>query len=505
MMSFLKVKYILVCIIVACGSVCAQPALLERLSPESQSLSSSDVRSFFDAMADRPGGEAHGVMVLRHGKVVGEMVPKPFSPDYGHTLYSASKTFVGVAVGLAVEENRLRLTDRVAAFFPELLPDSVSDNLAAMTLRDLLTMTSGIEPDWLMRTSCADWLSRLLSMPVGHPGERFRYDSMCSYLLSAIVQRVTGRKLLDYLNERLFFPMGITEAQWEESPEGVNTGGWGLWLRLESMAKFGQLLLDKGRWEGRQLVASDWVEEMTSSLQETDMADTYGFQTWRCDYPDAFRADGALGQYIIVAPKEDMVVAITQANTGNGKAERKLVWNLLSKAQPLPLPEGGAYDELRKAQGSYVLPVVKGKPSAKLLARLAEGEFVFEKNDLDWKTLRLSSSKDTLRMVVTTESGESYAFPAGRGEWLTSSTDVCPPYSIRAVERFRGIRRDFHVAACFGGDRNHLEVKVRYPDWVSGADFSITLADNILILKAKENWRKEFKISGEFRKDISPE
>lgn len=464
---------------------------LHRVSPESQGVYSSDIETYFNSMLSCPTGEPHGIMILRHGKVIGELFPKPFDASYPQMLYSDAKSFVGMAVVLAIEENRLKLTDRVASFFPDLLPDSISDNLAAMTVRDLLTMTSGIQPDPLMRTTGADWIRRYLAKPVDKPGETFHYDSMCSYLLSAIVQRVTGQKTLDYMKERIFNPLHITLVEWEESPEGINTGGWGLRMQVESMAKIGQLLLNKGNWEGKQLISSEWVEEMTSSLQETGMMDTYGYHMWRCDYPNAYRADGALGQYIIVAPDEDMVVAITQANTSNGVAERHLVWNLLRKVRGDSLPDTNAYAKLLKAQNAYSLPSPEGKRSPRCLSKLTGREISLGENGLDWKSMRLESGKDTLRIIVTTRANEQYTILAGRGEWLTTHTDAYPPYTIRAVGRFQGVHPPFHVAGSYGGGSSEIFLKVRYTSWGSGGDLHLQLTKGQLSLQLKENGKRK--------------
>lgn len=242
-------------------SVHAQVNELQRSTPEAEGVPSKAIIALFDSLTALPKTDIHSVMVLRHGKVIGEIYPAPFAPEYRHTMYSCSKTFVGAAVGLAVADNRLRLTDRVGAFFPELLPDSVSVNLADMTVRDLLTMTSGITTDWNMRNLTPDWIRTYLAKPVKVPGKKFEYDSICSYVLSAIVQKVTGMTLLDYLKLKLFTPMNITEVAWEVSPEGYNTGGWGLHIQSESLAKFGLLLLNHGVWEGKQLLPASWVEQ----------------------------------------------------------------------------------------------------------------------------------------------------------------------------------------------------------------------------------------------------
>ena len=223
---------------------------LPRSTPAEQGIDPQAVTAFMDSLMAMPETEIHHLMVLRHGKVVAEMHPAPFRAQDAHTLYSESKTFVSMAVGIAIGENRLRLTDRVATFFPDQLPDSISDNLAQMTVADLILMNSGITPDWVMRNNHSDWINTWLAKPVERPGSKFQYDSMCSFMLSAIVQRVTGRTMLDYLKERLFGDMNITEVGWEQSPDGINTGGWGLWIQAESQAKLGLLLLQGGKRNG---------------------------------------------------------------------------------------------------------------------------------------------------------------------------------------------------------------------------------------------------------------
>ena len=184
-------------------AVHAQINELPRSTPEAEGVPSKAVTALFDSLMALPKQTSTAVVVVRHGKVIGEIYPAPFAPEYRHTMYSCSKTFVGAAVGLAIADNRLRLTDRVGAFFPELLPDSVSTNLADMTVRDLLTMTSGVTPDWNMRNLTPDWIRTFLAKPVKTPGKKFEYDSISTYMLSAIVQKVTGMTLLDYLKQKL--------------------------------------------------------------------------------------------------------------------------------------------------------------------------------------------------------------------------------------------------------------------------------------------------------------
>jgi CubicO group peptidase (beta-lactamase class C family) len=260
-------------------------------------------------------------------------------------LHSVSKTFTATAVGLAIADGKLALTDKVVDFFPDKLPANVSDNLKKMSVRDLLTMTCGHDVEPSGRGEGADWIESFLAWPVEHePGTFYLYNSLGTYMCSAIVQKVTGEKVVDYLNTRLFKPLHIDKPKWEESPQGINCGGWGLYLKTEDLAKMGQLLLQKGEWNGQQLIPAEWVAEMSKKqvesinpgtrieqaeergmTQETsDWMQGYGYQMWRCR-PGCFRADGARGQYIIVVPDKNAVIAITSDN-GDLQGELNLVW-----------------------------------------------------------------------------------------------------------------------------------------------------------------------------------
>ena len=461
-------------------------------TPESQGLESENIQFCFDSLMKINHGEIHGVVVMRYGKIVAELFPEPFKREFSHTLYSVSKTFVATAVGLAVDDNRLRISDRVMLFFPEFYHDTISDGWADMTIRDLLTMSSGFEPDWNMRNVQSDWVQSLLSKTVNHPGSHFKYDSMVSYLLSVIVQKVTGETVLDYLNKRFFSKIGIDDAEWEMSPEGYCVGGWGLRMSTLSMAKFGQFLLNRGLWNGEQLLSSSWVREMMSVQQKADKSRFYGFQMWMHDDVDgAFRADGALGQYIIVAPKEDMVIAITQCNRGNGILERKILndW-LLHKVSDKPLRESDSYPKLLNAR--YSLPVAEGKSSLSKHRKRLDTDIFLNQNTLGWKCIRLNSCSDRLKIEIETAMGELMIFHASNGKWGSDTTHVCPPYSINALGRFSGISRRFLVSSSYGMKNGILCLKILFPNWISGVELFISEEKGEIKVKAKENYKKEF-------------
>ena len=298
------------------------------------------VDSFVNATVIRPvrpdSITLHSIMILKHGEVVLEKWFNGQTAEMPHAMHSVSKTFTATAVGLAIDEGKLKLNDPVIKFFPDKLPAEPSDNLKAMTVRDLLTMTCGHdeEPKELRKDSL-DWVSAFLAWPVVHkPGEYYLYNSVGTYMLSAIVQQVTGEKVLDYLDTRLFQPLHIERPQWDESPQGISCGGWGLYLKTEDMAKMGQLFLQKGKWNGKQIVPAKWLKEMSSyqvpsapsgtrfedlekvglNKDNNEWVQGYGYQMWICRH-NAYRADGFAGQYIMVFPDRDAVLVLTTSSS----------------------------------------------------------------------------------------------------------------------------------------------------------------------------------------------
>ena len=340
--------------VIACFCVHAQP--LPRSTPEAEGISSQAIVEFVEA-ADKNVSTFDSFMILRHGKVIAEGWWKPNSADKPHIMNSVSKSFNSTAVGLAIQKHKLKLDDPVLKFFPADAPPNPSDNLKAMKVRDLLTMSGGheVEPK---AAGGGPSVKQFLAQPVVYPpGTHFLYNTMGSYVLSAIVTNVTGQTSLEYLKPRLFEPLGIENPRWDSSPEGNSLGGYGLYLRTEDMAKFGQLYLQKGRWNGKQLIPRKWAQEATSKQISNDKEDHakigpdwtegYGFQFWRCRH-NAFRADGAGGQFIVVMPDQDVVVAIT-ADSDNMQAELDAIFdNLLPAFQSKPLPADAAGREKLK-------------------------------------------------------------------------------------------------------------------------------------------------------------
>jgi CubicO group peptidase (beta-lactamase class C family) len=404
----------------ALGGPACFAADLPRSSPEAQGVSSAAVLSFVEA-ADRDLDSLHSFMLLRHGNVVAEGWWAPYHAEARHSLFSLSKSFTSTAVGLAVAEGKLSVDDEVLKFFPEDAPEKPSGNLKAMRVSDLLRMSTGqrTEP---RRTQDRPWTKSFLAHEVPFkPGTHFLYNTSATYMLSAIVQKATGKTLLDYLRPRLFDPLGIEHPTWEASPEGISVGGYGLSIRTKDIASFGQLYLQKGRWRGKQVVSEAWVKAATSlqtsngSNPKSDWDQGYGYQFWRCRN-GAYRGDGAFGQFCIVLPAQDAVIAVT-AGLRDMQAVLNLVWDkLLPGMKPAALPDDeSARTKLeRRLNGlSLRLPAGAGSP-----AKVLGTKYVFGANRSKLEAITLQSNgKDGGETLVARIDGAEQRVECGHGVW----------------------------------------------------------------------------------------
>jgi len=330
-----------------------EPMKLPRSRPEALGIDPRGISAFLDAVA-ADKFDLRSFMLLRHGAVAAEGWWAPHAPEDRHALYSVSKSFTSTAVGLAVEEGRLTAEDKVADLLPELMPKEPHPNLLKMTVHDLLTMGTGQAKDPLESVRPvpeADWARAFLAAEVENvPGSQFSYSSGATYMLSVILQKITQQKVVDYLEPRLFAPLGIERKTWQESPQGVTAGGWGLKLSSEDLAKFGQLYLQKGIWNGQRLVSENWIGLATSKRIENgdnqggDWTRGYGYQFWVCRH-GAYRADGAFGQFCLVLPEQDAVIVLTSAISRTQELLEAVWTHLLPAMQDAPRAPGAAGDE----------------------------------------------------------------------------------------------------------------------------------------------------------------
>jgi CubicO group peptidase (beta-lactamase class C family) len=411
--------------------------ILPRATPESVGIPSTAVVALVDEL-ERSAHHVHSLMIVRRGRVAAEGWWSPNRPEYPQMLFSLTKSFTSTAVGMAIGEGRFTLDDPVISFFPGELPAAVSPNLAAMKVRHLLTMSAGhsearVGP--VLRFPAGDWVRAFLGLPVeDEPGTRFVYSSAASHILSAIVQETTGQKLADFLRPRLFDPLGFGEVTWEEDPQGINTGGFGLMVRTEEIAAFGRLYLQRGEWQGRRLIDPAWVEAATSRQIATPPAESldweqgYGYQFWRSR--NGYRGDGAFGQYCIVVPENDLVVAVT---SGIEKMAQVLVpiWDLLLPAlRPAPLAEDPAAHAAmqRRLQALHYDPR-PGERSGPQDSDLARSIFRVDKNRFGFETIRFEFGPEGGALVVTRTGGEPSAMlEFGRGEWRMGGSDLLPEW-----------------------------------------------------------------------------
>ncbi len=448
---------------------------LPRSKPEMEGVSSAGIRGFLDAFAGTPH-EMHSMMLVRHGHVVAEGWWSPYAPELTHMMYSTSKSFAATAVGIAAGEGRLSVEDAVTSFFPDKVPNPVPPYLAELKVKHLLSMTVGQDPDptrAIARTE--DWVKSFLETPiVKAPGSRFLYNSAATYMLSAIVTKVTGETVLGYLTPRLFAPLGVSGIDWETDPAGTNTGGWGLRLHTEDMAKFGQLFLQDGVWHGRRLLPEGWVAEASSfkiqqepekpaaERAQSDWLQGYCYQMWRCRH-NAYRGDGAFGQYIVVMAEQDAVLAITSM-TSNMQGILDLVWEHLLPAmrdEALP-PDPAGVSALRKQLDGLALPVPEGARNKKLESALSGKSFSLGANDRGIQSIGFEFTRGECKVSLADDEGE-YVIPLGAGKWRISETTRRGPYLVTVARNAQSGLPPFEVAGAHRWlDDGALEVTLRY-------------------------------------------
>jgi CubicO group peptidase (beta-lactamase class C family) len=420
--------------LIAAPATAQSPGALPRSTPEAQGLSSAAILAFVED-AERTVDALHSVMVVRHGHVVAEGWWAPYQRDLPHVLFSLSKSFAATGIGLAAAEGRLTLDDPVVKFFPGDTPAGAGTHLESMRVRDLLTMSTGHHADTIERfpytDPAVDQTRAFLALPVSHkPGTLFVYNTPASYMLSAIVQQVTGTTLLDYLRPRLLEPLGIEGARWDATPRGVSIGGFGMSVRTEDIARFGQFYLQRGRWNGRQLLPESWVDAATArqvsngSNPDSDWDQGYGFQFWRSRH-GAYRGDGAFGQFCIVMPAQDAVVAITAGVRDMG-AVQNLVWkHLLPAMQPRALPpDAPGHAGLARRLDALVLAAPAGASVSAQERRVSGRVFAFPANDGGVESLAVEFGERPA--ISLRAAARDFRVPFGRGAWARGGT--LPPW-----------------------------------------------------------------------------
>lgn len=456
--------------------------LLPRSTPEEQGVSSAVISRFLDEII-KSGQEFHSLMILRHGSVIAEGWWHPYYPEHRMQLYSLSKSFTSTAIGMAVAEKLLSVDDQVISFFKDDLPEKISDNLAALKVKHLLSMSVGHEKDSIMiiekSPAGTPWARTFLSLPVVYtPGSRFLYNSGASFMLSAIVKKVSGKTAHEFLKPRLYDPLKITTATWTENPDGINMGASHLRMRTEDLAKFGQLYLQKGMWNGNQLIPSSWVTEATSKQIENGKNDSswgygYGYQFW-LNPPGGYRADGAFGQYSMVLPKQNAVVVITSESIST-KTTMQIVWDhlvpQLERESPFPKNQG-ELKLLKKNLSSLAYVPDAGTASMPLEQHVQGKEYLLEENPFKVRSVSFRFTGKTCVFTVKQESVPDVIIACGKTGWITAGNKKPLPHSLFSLRRI-----DFDsltAATATWTDEKTLLICMRFIETVHGDRITCT-------------------------------
>jgi len=441
---------------------------LVRTSPEAVGIPSAAVSALVEKLERQEGG-AHSLMLLRHGRVAAEGWWAPYGPHRPHMLFSLSKSFTSTAVGLAVAEGLLTVDDFVLSYFPDEAPADPGLYLATMRIRHLLGMTTGHSEDTLpalLSREDGNWRRAFLECPVTNPpGSLFCYNSGATYMLSAIVQQVTGQRVVDYVQPRLFEPLGIAAPRWDVCPAGINTGGWGLNLSTEDIARFGQLYLQEGRWGDRQLVPEAWVKTATTFHSDNSMRESpdwqqgYGYQFWMCRH-GAYRGDGAFGQFCIVMPAQDAVLALT-SGVRDLQAVLDAVWETLLPAMGnTPLPESTTIEAALDDQlGSLAIAPPAGAAASPMASEISGRRFHLGA-DAGNRVVQFTFDADGANYRVEDALG-THDLPVGLdGDWAETTTGMLftPVRTLRDAGE--------HLVACSGAweDEHTFAFTLCYPE-----------------------------------------
>lgn len=440
---------------------------LPRSLPEAQGVDSAGLRRFVAALEQRVDA-VHSLMLVRHGRVVAEGYWAPYRPEDRHVMYSATKSFTSTAVGFASQEGLLSVDDTVLSHFPEHAPKQPDKNMQEMRLRDLLRMSTGHDTDPSDRVREAKdgaGVKAFLATRVSDkPGTHFLYNSGGTYMLAAVVQKVSGQTVQEYLTPRLFEPLGIDSPVWAMSEEGINKGAGGLFLHTEDLAKFGQFYLQKGVWEGKPLLNEPWITAATSRQTSTggnpssNWDHGYGYQFWM-NKVEGFRADGAYGQFAMVLPKYDAVVAIT-SGTGDMGGVMETVWEaLLPALRPEVLPANPkAHARLQAKLTKLELAPQAGQPTGPLAGQIEGRTYSLRKNELGLKTASFAFKEDRATLRLGTAEGPA-ELPCGLSTWIRGKTPLMPKISSVHTVAEQGV-----AASCAWSDPTTFVVKICFTE-----------------------------------------
>ncbi|MBF4626252.1 serine hydrolase domain-containing protein [Curtobacterium flaccumfaciens] len=413
-----------------------------RTTPAALGIDPGGVTALLDALESTPGVEPHSIMLLRHGQVAVEGWWQPYAADRAHLLYSLSKSFTAAGVGIAVRAGLIDLDATVLSYFPELDAAVTDERSRRIRVRHLLAMASGHREETIDRARALDPTNTvrgfLLLPPDAEPGTVFAYNQPCTYTLAEIVRRVTGGSLVAWLRPHLLDPLGIDDLAWRRDDTGAELGYSGCYAPTDAVAKLGQLYLQGGVWDGERILDADWVEQATSTQvanpdeANPDWSQGYGFQFWMARH--GFRGDGAYGQFCVVLPEQDVVLAMTGQSL-DMQAVLDAVWEHLLPAVDRASDAASA-SALEARLTSLGLSPVQG---GRLPEHLADVELRSRPRGI-LDAVTFARGADGIRLTIT-DDGRSESVPLGEGRWavegaLAASAATEPEGSVLVAVRF---------------------------------------------------------------------
>ncbi|MCR8635489.1 serine hydrolase domain-containing protein [Paenibacillus radicis (ex Xue et al. 2023)] len=436
-------------------------AEIRRDLPENHGLSSKHLLRFFTRVEEL-NLQLNSFILLQDGQSTAQFWRKPYRKDAQQLLFSLSKSFTSIAAGIACDHGYLDLQDKVISFFPDKLPAQLSVNLTQMTVHHLLSMNTGHHENiYSYVVNEQDWVKAFLSLEVQHkPGSYYRYSTPATYMLSAIIEKVTGESLVDFLMPRLFEPLGIPRPSWETCPMGITAGGMGLSLTTESIAKFGQMLLDKGMYEGQRIVSESYIDLATREQSDNRRGETrmdtsqgYGYQFILCRR-GCFRGDGAFGQLCFVAPNERIVIAATSSFASMKPLQTLLdliFEHIMDPLDPDSRPSLDDNDELQQHLANMSYPVPLLKPISDVVPNRSHQCYIMDKNSRHLQELNLFKTEEKLEVQLIYEDRNNKVL----------SFDFTKPVTIEDI-----FTKDLSL---------HQQEAVAYAEWPDNNTLKLTL------------------------------
>jgi len=446
-------------------------------------LSKKALQNFFDKFQPEKN-EIHTLQIYDHDSMVLRIAPAPYHAADKREIYSLSKSFCSTAIGFLCDEGKLSVEDRIVDLFPDKLPDTVSENLAKMRLKHVLSMNTGHKGCVMYHMVRSEDAPRaFLAQEVTYePGTHFAYNTGATCLLSCIVERITGMKLLDFLTWKLFLPLGISDVRWNRVPDGNNEGGCGIHVSSDDIVKLGLLYLHGGMWNGKRLLSEAWVKEATSPISDNSCNGTpdwcagYGYQFW-VNAREGFRGDGAFGQLCFVLPERQLVFAV-QTELGDMQAE---IDALMELADHL-------YDADDTAE--LILPVYAPVSSDRKTAGIENIFYRLDENPMGWTGVYFVYDEAAAEMKAVFSNGtDQYPLYAGNGHFAESTVwakklkpKLVDLMSTPDTERCR-------MAASYTAEEGKLTFAIRYLNCPHRNIYTFA-ADGDLLRLRFESWGK---------------